>query len=199
MQFTVKNCMKPGFRVQLSADLQPQLRAIALSFLARGKPTSLSKRETLLSILSNNFPKIEYRTLAKNKLRTFAATSIVKSISARSTLDNALNQTPRRIALVLTLIKLALQREMQPQGRRSGPIVNHTLNSFNARQSKVQLCKHLFSATQDIKLAKRARPRSQQKFTRSQIHASLPATFIEITADATARAYPATLETKLWN
>lgn len=157
--------MKPGSRVQLSADLQPQLRAIALSFLARGNPTSLSKRETLLSIASNNFPKIEYRTLAKNKLRTFIATSIVKSISARSTLDNALNQTPRRIALVLTLIKLALQREMQPQGRRSEPIVNHTRNSVNAHQSKVQPCMPLFSATQDIKLAK-----TRSLLLRAEIH-----------------------------
>ena len=97
----VKYCVKSPSVAHSEADWLPQLRAIRLIFSVSLWPTSLIARTTLLSITSVIFLMMEASTLLRRWLRTFWTNFIVRSICARSSLVNLLNQILRRIALVL--------------------------------------------------------------------------------------------------
>jgi len=96
--------MKPESCAHLIADLLDQFWAIWLSFWARLYPTSRVKRRTLLSKASSNFLNMEDNTCWRRRLRTLSTTFMARSMHALSALVSALNHTPFRSALALTLI-----------------------------------------------------------------------------------------------
>jgi hypothetical protein len=93
---------------QFLADALPHFCPIELIFWASGQPTNLKDFKTLLSNSPSNFPTTAKILLAKEALRMFSATFIVKSISTLSILGKALNHTPARMAVVLNLINCIL-------------------------------------------------------------------------------------------